>query len=1434
MPTPSGFCPRPTPQWNAIKKKVGVFEAYRLYHKWGYELPDLAFSNDKEVWDTVKSWPEIHVASTKDKPQRLYITYKDNDTYQTNREVVRQKIDHINKAYDKLLIVDSEQISQTEENVTGKYATGRKTAEFVDINSEALKEHYSIYEDRLQELKEGQNYDEPVYEQRITDDRISENRVDFESKKAVLLKLFPNVDNVVEDTSISQAGILGAGGKVIIVNPNLWYKDTLGHEFGHIMIDSLGYNSPLVQQGIKLLKDSKLEKRIRELYKDVYESNPEKYWKEVVTQAVGEEVSNIFDKEASQNALVRWLDRFYNKIKQLFGLEKDAIKIIAQKVTYEGVKDSVVTDFNEQRVKSNLVEEYQKQQEPERVTKLQQLYDQTKFILEKKIKIYKKRGKEQTIKNFEDTLEMIKKLDKDPVEALKLFRDFAVKQTNDVYARYLKSKVEQESSSNPAAFDIDTLRKWRNYVSAFNNLESMVEWAQDVEVEASNDPNIKKFRSIVNETKEVELEDGTKKQVNILDEVIKNKNIVIDAYRKEGSKLLAKRIGKFSTHVEAMWRDNLEREYNQLSKELKDKISKEDFIDQQIELISPDLQRDTIKKLEEEMQFGTKDINSVERWVDNLLDSPDVVVSTMLSAYVTTEYNLRQQKLAFKHELLTKLRSLEKHYSDLGIHDPTKLFDFMLEQGELGNYTGNLVSPDGINSGMWKTYNDLKDTLAKDEKMSEEDKDSARLGWLEDNAPLDKKGFWAAHETLIDSLLEEGTITKEEKSDYNNAVGLLKSRGVKFKLENIWKNNPNAVHLVGEWRKENTWAYRKPIAKWKNTKIDSINSLDSNDPRRVFYEFIIKNIEEQQKDIPYENRIYYRLPGIIKDTRERLVSKNSSIKDVLYHSITDNFKVLDDDTERHTVQLTDETGAPVYFIPIYYTNQVELKDQSFDIGGIYYKYFTNLMEYKAKQQILPEMELVNEILKERKVHLYDSKGNFLLDSQGIKQYKEGKSTQIAAQFDDWLKAMFYGLKDKDLGKILWGTVDVAKAARKLGRFTSLNMLGLNFVQGVANIATGETMQWLESIGGRYYNSKNYVKAKFHYYSHLPKALDDIGSREPSSLLGKFVDEFNFLNEYDDGQFRVNSKLRSLMHTSTMYFFSRAGEHFMQVSSSLAMLDHIEAKNSKGESLGTMLDCMKLNKQGDLVFEGKNGDKVANFNKEQRIAFEKRVRTKLSDMHGQYSDAGRVAAQNHAIMNLGLMFRKFIVTGIRRRYGKKRINNMLGGSAEGDYRVTFNFFRDLFKQQHIRHWGLITSDWANLTDREKASIRKTGAEMTIMLVTALLATAIINMKEEDDDDEWLTDFLAYQAVRYRAEMWFFANPLETMKILRSPAAAMSMTENMIKVFAQMMPPTFSGFDVYERGHRKGQLKIRKTMENLVPGYKQVYRVLYPEELINMFK
>jgi hypothetical protein len=377
---------------------------------------------------------------------------------------------------------------------------------------------------------------------------------------------------------------------------------------------------------------------------------------------------------------------------------------------------------------------------------------------------------------------------------------------------------------------------------------------------------------------------------------------------------------------------------------------------------------------------------------------------------------------------------------------------------------------------------------------------------------------------------------------------------------------------------------------------------------------------------------------------------------------------------------------------------------------------------------------------------------------------------------------------------------------------------------------------IESAGKEYYTPKQLAKANGYYWRHMPGILGDIGLREPENIVNMLNEQFDTLNEWVGADFRKNTKFRQLMKSNTLFFTSHAGEHFMQTKVMLALLEGIQAKDENGKVLGSMLDVARA-KDGKLVFEGKNGEKVANFGEKEQFELEAKLKRILSRLHGEYSELGMVAIQRYALGRMGYMFRKFIVPGFKRRWGKKYVNNFTGDFTEGNYRTFGRFVHQMFKDLNVFRLSMWQENWQDLTRMEKANVIRTVGEMVFLATAIIMASVFTKLKAEDDDEDWLYSFLGYQALRLRAEMAFYVMPSEAFKILRSPAAAMSVFENMIKLFGQLLDPIMNGdfaFERYERGNWKGQLKINRTLVNFVPGMKQIYRLRDVEDQLSWLK
>ena len=104
-------------------------------------------------------------------------------------------------------------------------------------------------------------------------------------------------------------------------------EDTMFHEFGHVFVDLLGYDNPLIQSAINVAKQSTIYNKIALLYDEKYKhievSERQKLIdKEVVTTLLSDKVSSLY---RDKTIFARWqsIKRFIlDAIKSLFGIKK--------------------------------------------------------------------------------------------------------------------------------------------------------------------------------------------------------------------------------------------------------------------------------------------------------------------------------------------------------------------------------------------------------------------------------------------------------------------------------------------------------------------------------------------------------------------------------------------------------------------------------------------------------------------------------------------------------------------------------------------------------------------------------------------------------------------------------------------------------------------------------------------------------------------------------------------------------------------------------------------------------------------------------------------------------------------------------------------------------------------------------------------------------
>lgn len=187
-------------------------------------------------------------------------------------------------------------------------------------------ENYSKWQDKVKGLEGSEDTQTSLFQ------KGSKEQVETSEKvKTILDKLkksMPKV-KVVIDENLPASGKWSPKTNTVTINPFYAGVDTPIHEYGHILIDAIGYNNKVIQSAIKQLKGSELWKETKARYPELNEEN---LAKEVLAEAIGLEGAGIFDKEADKSKFRQYLEYIFDWFKTKLGLNKNIAKSLAKQV----------------------------------------------------------------------------------------------------------------------------------------------------------------------------------------------------------------------------------------------------------------------------------------------------------------------------------------------------------------------------------------------------------------------------------------------------------------------------------------------------------------------------------------------------------------------------------------------------------------------------------------------------------------------------------------------------------------------------------------------------------------------------------------------------------------------------------------------------------------------------------------------------------------------------------------------------------------------------------------------------------------------------------------------------------------------------------------------------------------------------------------------
>jgi len=1191
--------------------------------------------------------------------------------------------------------------------------------------------------------------------------------------KQILQKLYPEVKL---NYTTNLEGIRGQyqAGKILI-NSLSQNTDTLPHEYAHHYI-KMFIKSDIVKQGIKLFgSEEKLvqsigEQSIRALkwYQKLYD------W-----------LKGLF---SSKQSLLNNLTNSFLEYNRL--LDKSAISTerMYQKITKEDVTGDTKKPLND--VLS--LPEVPLESKFTKLDKMSEIKEKAIKRLEFKRELNIKRKKPSFDPEAEKVfIEEIKKLEAS--QAMLRFTRRASKTVDGIYSQWLKIK-EKIKLIDEGKLNIDKsvvlnpqiLSQWADYLSAFDSLEE--------------------FRNALVADGSLYKDEVLKKMLN---DTIEKKNAIEKLYDVEGYDMMAGFLEPHNDQIRKDFEILASKSYKKLTPEQKSQISEERYIQVQKELKETKLNEQTFLMLRNELQKATSDIGLARRWVGNILNSSNPVIAAVGQIISFAEMKVHGRKIEIRNRMmpiLEKLEKLKKGYKDI-----RDIYDQILEPK-----TNRLISKWG--SEFLDAYDKVKNDAKQNDKLTDDERGNIIKKWLGENTDFDGLQFRKDKWSYIDSLEKNGEISSEDVRalEVNEADKYWsKSPHALFEDGRISENTAN---LIAGWQSEHSWDYRTLKDEWlkKNPQWDKFQALrksNPNDPIVEFYDFIKEYEDEFNSYLPASMRLRNgQLPGVMKTSDERLKAGESFLN-ITKAKLQRTFDfVATDDITRGNEPLIDERGNKRYFIPMYYTSKLDAKDQSFDLATAYFKWFSTAADYESKNSIYPEMEMIRHFIETRKPDI---------QTKGKKELKF--YNRLSEQFNDWFEMVFYGVKQKDEGKFkIFGlTIDTAKFLDFISKSTAYNILSLNFRAGISNPLIGEVLNTGEAIAKQHMDLKSFHKAHAYYFKNLPGMLGDVGKRKPSNIVNLLSEKFKVDPDQMNNRFRDDTRLKELAKSSSLFFMMTSGDTYLNNTLFLGMLDHKIAYDKDGNKLGSMLDQYSKDKQGNLVLNKEVSLDKSNWNETDQLKFGNKVQYVIEGVQGNYTQLGKTAVQRFALGRMAIMFRKFVVPGIEKRYDKKQFTQRLGDYTEGYYRTTGRFLANLYKEFKTYQFHVLGLEWDKLDHIEKANIVRTISELGFMLTALVIGGAMTRKDRDDSDDSWFYNFSAYQLLRLKTELLFYTNPAEAMQILRSPMATMSLFETTMKIFHQMLHPT----DRYTAGvpEWKGHLKMEKLLYDLLPVFRANYQL-----------
>jgi len=712
-----------------------------------------------------------------------------------------------------------------------------------------------------------------------------------------------------------------------------------------------------------------------------------------------------------------------------------------------------------------------------------------------------------------------------------------------------------------------------------------------------------------------------------------------------------------------------------------------------------------------------------------------------------------------------------------------------------------------------------------------------------------------------------------------------------YKVEDVWNYDtmtnviPNSINTVTNRFRTYTGEFVQPSDKYRNVEFDRL--YNTNAYFRKLYDLYDKY---NQKLPPNQRLKYGVLPQIRKSGWDRVQSAGGDLGAQMENMkayMTETFKFTGYDKANGLVKLSGQDAKQV---PSYYLDNIEDSDVSEDLLSSILLFSSMSNTYDQLSSAEPYVDILKDMLlgnpklglAARQVVETKSDGNPVVDLVTKLPKIKTSDININQRVIEFIDTVFYGEKEVLSNvQILDKTVNLNKLGGFISGITAANSMMLNLIGGINNITIGQLAVFIEGIGGKFYTKADTLAAQSYYSRNILDNAGDFGKAKELSMLNLLMDEYDFIQgEFKDslGRSISSTGAKRLFKSDTLFFINNGGEHYNQSVGALSMLSGKKFTGDRFETL-TEYTTRKLGNfnqkdpneltQKDKAYLERYNAKLKEYNaKKVEIAKEfgkynvslldaydkkdgkliikdqykpywsesdrfdlmNKIHSINKSIHGNYAEFDKSLAQRQWLGKLMIMFRKYLYTGFRRRYGNEYIDLELGDSVQGYYNT---FFGKLASD--IKNYGLQSALTNEYTTEQLEARNKVMTDLAVVVASMLILTLV--SASNGDDDDFLKAHILVQAARLRGDVLMYMNPSDLLRVIKNPAVSLSTIEKFAALINQTVPIYTDGvteqYDKRAGIWEKGDYKIVKKIVDIIPIGNQLNNFLSPEDQLAVF-